>query len=278
MKYSFCSVTYGSMGSLTPSYTLEETIARLSKIGYDGIEIVCSSPHAWPYYLSQEKRQKIAGLLREKNLACSSVMAVPGGGPGCNAASVSKEERQWTIQYIKDVLDLADIWNCKRLAFVAGWAIYGTSRREAWKNSLDTLKRIGEYALEKGVTVCIEPTATDSNVVENPEDAIEMIEESGLPNIGMMFDVAHALFRQENPHDYVYRAGKYLKHVHFCDTDRLPPGSGNVDFYPIMKALKDIDYQDYITMEIGFSRTTGTDSVAEKALRYLKNLEGEIWK
>lgn len=277
MRYSFCSVTYGSMGSLTPAYTLEDTICRLSDIGYDAIEIVCSSPHAWPYYLNQEKREKIAALLSEKKLSCSSVMAVPGGGPGCNVASVCREEREWTIQYIKDVLDLAETWNCKRLAFVAGWAIYGTSRKTAWNNSLDTLKQVGEYALKKDITICIEPTATDSNVVECPDDALEMIEESGLPNVGMMFDVAHALFRQENPQDYVYMAGKHLKHVHFCDSDRLPPGSGTVDFYPIMKALKEIDYSDYIAMEIGFSRTTGTDSIARKSLEYLKKLERNIW-
>lgn len=277
MKYSFCSVTYGSMETLMPSYTLEETMKRLSGIGYDAIEIVCSQPHAWPYYLDEEDRKNIAQMLKHYKLECSSVMAVPGGGPGCNVASACKEEREWTIQYIKDVIDLAHLWGCKRLAFVAGWAIFGTRRLDAWNNTLDSLKQIGAYALDKGVTVCIEPTATDSNIVDSPDDAVLLAQQTGLPNIGVMFDVAHALFRNETPADYVYTSGKYLKHVHLCDSDRLAPGSGTVDFLPIMQALKDIGYKDYITMEIGFSRTTGTDSIARKSLEHLKSLEAKVW-
>ena len=276
MKYSFCSVGYGSMETLMPSYTLEETMKRLSRIGYDAIEIVAAQPHAYPEFLDADDRRRIAGLFKKYNLACSSMMAMPAGGPGCNPASTCPEERAWTIQYIKDVLDLAQEWGCKRLAFVPGWTIFGTPRSVGWNNTLETLREVGQYALERDVTICIEPTATDSNIIDTPDDAILMAQQTGLPNIGLMFDVAHALFRRETPSDYVYTAGSYLKHVHFSDSDRLAPGSGSVDFLPIMQALKDIGYQDYVTMEIGFSRTTGADSLARKSLEHLKALEARL--
>lgn len=277
MKYSFCCVSYSSMETLMPSYTLEETMKRLSRIGYDAIEMVCGQPHAWPYYLDAQDRAHIADLLKKYNLACSSVMAIPGGGPGSNVASACPEERAWTVQYIKDVIDLAVCWDCKRLAFVPGWAIFGTSRQDAWNNTLQSLIEVGKYALDRGITVCIEPTATDSNVIDSPDDAILMAKQSGLPNVGLMFDVAHALFRRETPADYVYTAGDYLKHVHFSDSDRLAPGMGTVDFLPIMQAIKDIGYNGYITMEIGFGRTTGVDSLARRSLEHLKMLESRVW-
>ena len=276
MKYSFCSVTYGSCGSWLPSYPLDEAMRRLARIGYDGIEIVCASPHAWPYYLNDERRAQIGRWQKEYGITISSVMAVPGGGPGCNAASACKEEREWTIQYIKDVIDLAALWGCKTLAYVAGWAIFGTRRKDAWNNSLDTLKKIGKHALDRGVTVCIEPTSTDSNVVDSPDDALLMMEESGLPNVAIMFDTAHAFFRDEDPEDYVYTVGKHLKHVHFCDHNRLAPGSGGFDFVPVMQALKDINYAGYVTMEVGFTRSTGADSIARLAIEHLKQIETRL--
>lgn len=276
MKYSFCSVAYGSMETHMPCYPLEETMKRLSRIGYDAIEIVCAQPHAWPAYLDAEDRVHIAELLKKYNLKCSSVMAMPAGGPGCNVASVIPEEREWTIQYNKDVIDLAAAWDCHRLAVVPGWYVFGTSRETAWANTLDSVKQIAAYALERDVTLCIEPTATDSNVIDTPDDAILLAKQTGMPNVGLMFDVAHALFRQENPADYVYTAGDYLKHVHFSDSDRLAPGMGTVDFLPLMQALKDINYKDYITMEIGFGRTVGMDSLARKTLEHLKALEAQI--
>jgi len=277
MKYSFCCVSYGSMETLLPSYDLEETMKRLSRIGYDGIEIVAAQPHAYPPFLSEADKAHIANLFQKYKLACSSMMAMPAGGPGCNPASIFPEERAWTIGYMKQVIDLAQQWGCKRLAFVPGWTLFGTTREQGWNNTLETLKEVGAYALERDVTICIEPTATDSNIIDSPDDAILMAKQTGLPNIGLMFDVAHALFRRENPADYIYTAGDYLKHVHFSDSDRLAPGSGTVDFLPLMQALKDIGYKDYITMEIGFSRTTGVDSLARKSLEHLKALEAVVW-
>lgn len=276
MKYSLCSIIYGSCGSMLPTYTLEEAMKRLAGIGYDGIEVVCASPHAWPYYLNDEKRKQVNKWQKDYNISISSVMAPPGGPMGCNAASACKEEREYTVKLIKEVIDLAHIWGVKTLAYVAGWSIYGTKRIDAWKNSLATLKEIGKYALDRGVNVCIEPTSTDSNVVDSPDDAIQMVEESGLPNIAIMFDTAHAFFRADNPQDYAYIAGKHLKHVHLCDYNRLAPGSGGFDFLPLMQALKDIDYQGYVTMEIGFSRTTGSDSIARKAIEHLKEIETKL--
>lgn len=96
-----------------------------------------------------------------------------------------------------------------------------------------------------------------------------------MPNVGIMFDVAHALFRQEDPADWAYTAGKYLKHIHMTDNDRLPPGRGKVDFFPLMRALKELDFSGYVTMEVGFSRDSFADSYARLSLEYLKELEAK---
>ncbi|NEU33322.1 sugar phosphate isomerase/epimerase, partial [bacterium LRH843] len=48
MKISFNTWVYGSFPSWLPTYPLEEVISRLSAMGYDGIEIGCASPHAYP--------------------------------------------------------------------------------------------------------------------------------------------------------------------------------------------------------------------------------------
>ena len=40
-----------------PSYELDEVVRRLARIGYDGIEIGCAAPHAWPAYLGKARRR-----------------------------------------------------------------------------------------------------------------------------------------------------------------------------------------------------------------------------
>lgn len=277
MKYAFNTWCYSCFPVWTPAYPLDEVIKRLSKIGYDGMEIGCAAPHAWPYYLSAERRKEIKALLDKNNIKASSMLPAPGGGPGINAASASIEERKWTVQHYKDVLDLASDLGTPTVLYMAGWVIYGLSKRDAWKYSVENLIEVAEYAKTKNITMIVEPQAADCNMVEDADDAMQMMEDVGLPNVKVMFDTFHALYRSEVPSDYIYTMGKDLKHVHFSDYNRLAPGHGGMDFLPVMQALKDVNYDGYVTMEVGFaSRSVHPDSIARQSLEHLKGLEKQL--
>ena len=86
-----------------------------------------------------------------------------------------------------------------------------------------------------------------------------------------MFDTYHALYRNEVSSDYVFEMAEHLDHVHFADTNRLPPGEGTVDWIGVMAALKQIGFAGYLTMEAGFNtRAVEPDRVARSALAYLR--------
>lgn len=114
--------------------------------------------------------------------------------------------------------------DCKTLLCVCGWYIYGTRKRDAWQWARDAIGEVADYAAKSGVTLMLEPTATDSNLVEGCDDAIMMMEDIGRENVKLMFDVTHALYRNEVPSDYIYQMGKNLKHIHMADYDRKAPG------------------------------------------------------
>ena len=123
------------------------------------------------------------------------------------------------------------------------------------------------------MTMAVEPTPTDSNLVESCDDAIEMMEEVGAPNVKLMFDTVHAIYRNEVLTDYVYMMGKNLHHVHLSDNDRLSPGAGRGDFVSLVSALKETGFGGYLTMEIGFNRRdVEPDQVARQAFEYMKPL------
>ncbi|GAC1445273.1 MAG: sugar phosphate isomerase/epimerase [Chloroflexota bacterium] len=277
MKISFNTWVYSSFPVWLPAYTLEETIVRLSRIGYDGIEIGAASPHAYPRYVPPERRSRVKELLDANGLTVSSMLPAPGGGPGYNAASPLPEERQDTIQQCKDVVDLLADWGGTVMCYVAGWQVFGTSRLQAWEWSCDGLKQVARYAAGKNITICIEPTPVDSNLVEGADDAIEMMREVSEPNVKLMFDTYHVLFRKEVQTDYVYQMGNELKHIHLSDSDRLAPGQGTVDFLSLFQALKDVGFDGYLTMEIGFDkRTSQPDVLARDAYEYVSDLGKQV--
>jgi fructoselysine 3-epimerase len=277
MKLSFNTWPYSSFPVWLPAYPLEETIKRLSRIGYEGIEIGCASPHAYPPTLTNERRKEIKKVLDYYGMAVSSMLPALSGGPGHNVASPIPEERRHTIEHMKQIAELCGQWDCKTLLYIPGWRVFGTSLEQAWEWSVEALDEIAETAEDYGVTLVIEPTSYDSNIVDRCEDALQMMKQVNCPNVKVMFDTFHVLYRQEVSTDYIYTMGKDLHHIHLSDNDRLAPGQGRGDFVGVIQALKDINYDGYLAMEIGFDRRNiEPDLVARQALEYIKPLVDQV--
>ncbi len=272
MKLAFNSWMYSSFPSWLPAYPIEEVIHRLANIGYDGIEIGAASPVAYPEDLDPKRREEIKKLLISKGIVVSSILPAPGGGPGYNVASPCLKERERSIKYYKDCIDLAHDLNTKVVLYVAGWQIFGVSYKEAWTWSKECLFECAKYALPKGVLIAVEPTPADSNLIETADDALNLMEAANMENVKVMFDTFHVLYRNDIMSDYAKRMGNNLINVHISDLDRLPPGSKS-DFRPLIESLKEVGYQGYLTMEIGYgNRNNDPDVFARKSLEYLKSI------
>lgn len=273
MKLSFNTWVYSSFPVWLPAYPLEETIKRIAGIGYDGIEIGAAAPHAYPDYLSKERRREIRGVLEENGIELSSMLPAPGGGPGHNVSSPLLEERRTAIEQYKKVIELCSELGGSTVLYVAGWQIFGTERAQALQWSCDALSEIARTASDHSVTIAVEPTPEDSNLIESCDDAIELMEKVSSPNVKVMFDTIHALYRNEVPTDYVHRMGPNLHHVHLADEGRMSPGAGRCDFVGLVEVLKEIGYEGYLAMEIGFNRRdVEPDQIARQAYEYVKPL------
>lgn len=89
-------------------------------------------------------------------------------------------------------------------------------------------------------------------------------------NVKVIFDTNHVLYCNEVPTDYVY---KMAGHVHLSDEGRLLPGAGRGDFEGLIGALREIGYEGYVAMEIGFdSPEVEPDHDARQDYEYVKPL------
>ena len=277
MKYAFNTWAYSSFPAWLPCYPLDEAIRRIAAIGYDGVEIGCAAPHAWPAYLSKERRAELRNLLEASGLQAVSLLPTPGGGPGFNPASPLPEEREATVRYYNEVIDLASDLSAKKVLYIAGWQIFGTSRQQAWDRTKNCLDQIASHADKKGITILVEPTAAATNLIETADDAMELMRSVARDNVKVMFDTFHALYRNEIPADYVRAMRDDLVHIHVSDSNRVIPGEGRVDWIGLMRALNECGYDGYLTMEIGLdSRTADPDQIARTALKFLKGIESQL--
>lgn len=277
MKLAFNSWVYSSFPVWVPSYPLSEVIERIAAIGYDGIEIGAASPHAFPDYLNAERRREIRRMLEANDLALASMLPAPGGGPGFNVASPLAAERAAAIEQYMKVSDLCADLGGSTLLYVAGWQVFGTSRRQAWDWSREALAKVADHSAARGVAVVIEPTSADSNLIDSCDDAIMLMAEVGRPNVRLMFDTYHVIYRNEVSTDYIRRMGKDLHHIHLADANRAAPSdAGKADYRAIVAELRKIDFRGYLTMEIGFDRrSVEADRIAREAYDYVRAICAE---
>ena len=262
---------YASFPVWTPSYTLEDTIDRIDGHGYDSIELGAASPHAWPQYMDEDRTALIRDRLDTSDLTVSSICPALGGGPGPNPASPLEQEREAAREHYLGCLDVAEKFDSDLVIWVGGWHLEGQRYEDAWANQRGVLEDVLEAAEERDKMIAIEANAADVNLIETPHDQRRLLEEVDSSNAGTMIDTAHAAHRGESPTAYVDELADDLIHLHLSDTDRLPPGSGELTFDPLFDTLDDIGYDGHYTVEI-FGGHFTPDEAAHDTITNLRTM------
>lgn len=277
MKFGFNTFAFSSFPTFLPTYSLEETIRILARIGYDAVEIGCCAPHAWPDHLSKSDRKEITKVAKGENIAISSLLPAIGGGFGCNPCSILASERLATIDHYKKIIDLAHDLDAGMVLYIGGWRAQGLSQTDGWAYSLNCLQQFAVYADTAGIQIAIEPTTADTNLIESAADARRMMMECNAPNVGLMFDTCHAAYEGQSLPSYVAEMGEKLLHLHAADTDRTAIGKGNMDWNSLLQSLADHRYTGVFTVETGFgNRNIDPVEVARSSLSYLRELLNDL--
>jgi protein FrlC len=253
---------------------LEDSIDVVADAGYDGIELGAAAPHAYPDYLTAERRDAVNRHLERRGIAVSALCPAVGGGPGFNSVSPDLPEREAGAEYIEKCLELARDLNCETMIWLAGIRRYGQSPDEAWRLAVEGLQRAAESAERYGVRLVLEATPRDSNVVEDAGDCLRLLNDADVAG-GVMLDTFHIYYRNEDIRAALRDAGDRLEYLHLSDTDRTPPGTHH-DFGSVIAELTAMGYSGWLSMEIGcHGREDDPDALARDAIGHLRTVLAE---
>ncbi|HID87813.1 MAG TPA: sugar phosphate isomerase/epimerase, partial [Anaerolineae bacterium] len=87
-------------------------------------------------------------------------------------------------------------------------------------------------------------------IVNTVAEALELLEEVGAENLGILFDTFHANIEEPSIEGSIRTAGDRLLHVHVADSNRWYPGAGHVDFARIVGTLREVGYDGHLSAEI----------------------------
>ncbi len=224
---------------------LEETVARLARCGYDGIELNGEPA----LYDSGEVRDC---LDRHGIAAWGAVTLMEHEGR--DLLHPDRYVRNGTETYLRDTIDLVAAIGGRTLCCVPSTIGKTAPLADAgseWRWAVEGLRRVGEHAGERGVRIALEPiTRFETYFLNRGEQAARLADEVGLPNVGLCLDAYHMNMEEADPLAAIRAAGDRLFDFHVADSNRLPAGAGGLDWGEILATLAEVGYDDYLTVEV----------------------------
>lgn len=276
------------IGVIADSFRLDfdSSLKKAKEIGADGIQLYAVSGEISPE-LNFGQRRIALKKIKEAGLEISALCGDLGG----HGFSLWKENRE-KIKKSKQIIDLACDFETSIVTTHIG-VIPEDCNSDKYKIMQEACNELAEYACFKGAFFAVE---TGPEPAQRLKSFLDSLSSKG---VAVNFDPANlVMVTGDNPAKAVYELGKYIIHTHAKDgimlkkTDpqiiydffaeggigdlrldeyfkEVPLGEGNVDFDSYLKALKDIGYEGYLTIE----RETGEnpESDIKAAAEFLKS-------
>jgi sugar phosphate isomerase/epimerase len=277
LKFSYFQLTFGQEEAyLHP----EKTYQRLKRFGYDAIE-VCPPKGRYGLGVKMEDYLETHKQLKadyELEVSCVNECWGEMWDPYSPHYKTLTEPQtaKLAVSETKSSIDFAAELGAPfvTVAVAIHDQIGAENVAECTAIAVDALQRMADYAKRKNVRLVFEATnhLEMGKFVNTALNHKRMIELTGRDNIGIQLDWFHVNIEELNPYESVMDAHPLLWHMHFRDSNSLTPGYGKTDFKAVLRAIKNIDYAGYCTLESA-PMVPDADTAARDGVEYLKLLE-----
>jgi len=263
-----------------PAY---EAIKEAAKIGAKGIQMYATTGENSPEELTSEKRRNLLNAVKSEGLCFSALCGDLGRGFG------NKELNPLLIEKSKRIFDLAKELETDIVTTHIG-VVPADENHERYKIMQEACFELSRYADSIGSHFAIETGPEIATTLKGFLDSL------GSKGVAVNFDPANfVMVTGDDPVKGVYTLKDYIVHTHAKDGKKLRPcnpevvyriideeanqgnayielplGEGNVDFVNYLKALDDIGYKGFLTIE----REVGDNPACDikTAMDYLSNI------
>lgn len=228
-----------------PQGNFKEICKMISEYGFDGIEL-------FPGSGKDLSVSEIKQITEANNL---NVCAIGTGAGkvlyGLTLTNTAKAIRKAAVSYIGDIIKVASNFNSLVIIGSMQGSVDETIGREqttVWLT--ECLNELSKVASDYNVTLLFEPiNRYESNLINSLGQGIELIKSTGSNNIKLLADLFHMNIEERSVEQAIIQTDSFIGHVHFADSNRLFPGLGHTDFSKVFKALDQIHYEGYLSVE-----------------------------
>jgi sugar phosphate isomerase/epimerase len=149
----------------------------------------------------------------------------------------------------------------------------GVTREQAFANAAEVFRAALPALEDRGVRICMEPlTPKETNFINTCSEAVQLIRMVDRPNFVLHQDVKAMLGGEtKSIPELIQEYAPLIGHFHVNDSNLLGPGMGQTDFAPIFRALEQVGYAGWVSVEV-FDYSPGCERIARESFEYMQTI------
>lgn len=273
---------YGTNGFA--DHRVEDALAILADLGYDGVALTLDHQHLDPY--AADLGWRVGALARRLDRLGLDVVIETGARYLLDPwrkhqptlVSAEPEGRALRVDLLTRAVRIAADLGAQAVSFWSGTASEGCDPADTWDRLIAGCRKVLSAAQDAGVVLGFEP---EPGMVVDTLDRFEQLRDAlGRPDgFGVTLDIGHCRCLEPIPvADCVARVAGFLVNVQIDDMRRgvhehLEFGEGEIDFPPVLRALSESGYPGLVSVELP-RHSHAAVRVASESLTFLRKAAG----
>lgn len=228
--------------------SFEEKLEIAAKAGLQSVELV-GEHESW----TDADIARVKKLTRSMKLGIDTISSTPNWKKK-SISMLDPAQRAGLLDEVRRQLVFAQKLEIPMALLMSGDTIPGRAHAEQWASMVEGAKRCADIAEKAKVTLIVEPLNTKVNhkgyFLDNCVDGLRLIKEVNHPRLRLLFDIYHEQVQVGDVIRSLQAAAEYVSVFHVADNPgRNDPGTGEMNYANIYRAIRKSGYQGYITME-----------------------------
>ncbi len=268
---------FGYSTNAFKKFSLIDSIEKIARLGFEGVEIMCDRPHLYPPDFEENQLEHLNQVLAKNNLRVTNLNSFTLFAVGDTYLpswiEPEKERREIRIRHTLDSLQIAKKLGCGSISIPPGGPLDGSTRQQAMTLFHQGLEQVVSTAEALGVRVLVEPEP--DLMIETTAQFKEFIKDVKSEAVGINFDIGHFFCAGEDPRQAFEELFPWVGHVHIEDIapnrehNHLIAGHGAIGFKEIFETMVRLGYRGHISLEL-YPYLDTPEEAGRESLEYLR--------
>lgn len=219
----------------------EERLEKVAEAGYHAVELV-DEFEKW----TDDDFRRFNARKRSLGITFDATAAVKKG-----VADPAAQDA--FLAYLKDFFTMADKLECPGIIVLSGNTRDDLPRQAQHNACIETLKRAGDLAAQRGVTLLLENIDPEENpkyFLATVAEGFDIIRRVDNPHVKFLYDFYHEQIAAGNLIEKLEKNIDLVGLVHIADVPgRHDPGTGEINYPSIYRKLAELKYKGCAAME-----------------------------